>query len=148
MTPSSEIALISDRDGVYLAEFLLNESYQVHGIKRRPSFFNTDRMVSSTRIRTRPAASSFCTTATPAGAPKAAWVKLVRTYTNVIDAARRGQGMIMTSCRPLFMPIRIDVVSCGTDRGPLDIKAGIAAAMLWYVRLLGVQTLSAEPACA
>lgn len=35
---------IAGQDGSYLAEFLLNKGYQVHGIKRRASFFNTQRI--------------------------------------------------------------------------------------------------------
>ena len=35
---------ITGQDGSYLAEFLLNKGYQVHGIKRRTSLFNTDRI--------------------------------------------------------------------------------------------------------
>jgi len=35
---------ITGQDGAYLAEFLLNKGYQVHGIKRRSSSFNTDRI--------------------------------------------------------------------------------------------------------
>ena len=35
---------ITGQDGSYLAEFLLNKNYIVHGIKRRASSFNTDRI--------------------------------------------------------------------------------------------------------
>ncbi|MBU0487955.1 MAG: GDP-mannose 4,6-dehydratase, partial [Bacteroidetes bacterium] len=35
---------ITGQDGAYLAEFLLKEGYVVHGIKRRASLFNTDRI--------------------------------------------------------------------------------------------------------
>ena len=35
---------ITGQDGSYLAEFLLNKGYEVHGIKRRTSLFNTDRI--------------------------------------------------------------------------------------------------------
>ena len=35
---------ITGQDGSYLAEFLLNKGYQVHGIKRRSSSFNTARI--------------------------------------------------------------------------------------------------------
>ena len=35
---------ITGQDGAYLAEFLLQKGYQVHGIKRRSSSFNTDRI--------------------------------------------------------------------------------------------------------
>lgn len=42
-----KIALITGvtgQDGAYLAEFLLGKGYEVHGIKRRSSLFNTDRI--------------------------------------------------------------------------------------------------------
>src|SRR3954466_7878294 len=35
---------ITGQDGAYLAEFLLAQGYEVHGIKRRASLFNTDRI--------------------------------------------------------------------------------------------------------
>jgi GDPmannose 4,6-dehydratase len=35
---------ITGQDGAYLAEFLLKKGYTVHGIKRRSSLFNTDRI--------------------------------------------------------------------------------------------------------
>lgn len=35
---------ITGQDGAYLAEFLLEKGYRVHGIKRRASLFNTDRI--------------------------------------------------------------------------------------------------------
>jgi GDPmannose 4,6-dehydratase len=35
---------ITGQDGSYLAEFLLDKSYEVHGIKRRSSLINTDRI--------------------------------------------------------------------------------------------------------
>ncbi len=44
---SGKIALITGitgQDGSYLAEFLLKKGYKVHGIKRRSSLFNTDRI--------------------------------------------------------------------------------------------------------
>lgn len=43
----NKIALITGvtgQDGAYLAEFLLDKGYEVHGIKRRTSLFNTDRI--------------------------------------------------------------------------------------------------------
>ncbi len=43
----NKIALITGvtgQDGSYLAEFLLNKGYTVHGVKRRSSMFNTDRI--------------------------------------------------------------------------------------------------------
>ena len=47
MTKNIKIALITGitgQDGAYLAEFLLKKGYQVHGIKRRSSSFNTERI--------------------------------------------------------------------------------------------------------
>ena len=47
MTTMSKTALITGvtgQDGSYLAEFLLAKGYNVHGIKRRSSSFNTDRI--------------------------------------------------------------------------------------------------------
>jgi len=44
---SNKVALITGvtgQDGSYLAEFLLDKGYEVHGIKRRASSFNTDRI--------------------------------------------------------------------------------------------------------
>ena len=35
---------VTGQDGAYLAEFLLTMGYEVHGIKRRASSFNTDRI--------------------------------------------------------------------------------------------------------
>lgn len=35
---------ITGQDGAYLAEFLLEKGYEVHGIRRRASLFNTDRI--------------------------------------------------------------------------------------------------------
>jgi len=35
---------VTGQDGAYLAEFLLNKGYEVHGIKRRASLLNTDRI--------------------------------------------------------------------------------------------------------
>jgi GDPmannose 4,6-dehydratase len=47
MTTNHKVALITGvtgQDGSYLAEFLLEKGYVVHGIKRRASSFNTDRI--------------------------------------------------------------------------------------------------------
>ncbi|QXZ80904.1 GDP-mannose 4,6-dehydratase [Rhizobium sp. L51/94] len=47
MSDTQKIALITGitgQDGSYLAELLLEKGYQVHGIKRRASLFNTDRI--------------------------------------------------------------------------------------------------------
>ena len=35
---------ITGQDGAYLAEFLLKKGYEVHGVKRRSSSFNTERI--------------------------------------------------------------------------------------------------------
>ncbi|MFL2821085.1 MAG: GDP-mannose 4,6-dehydratase [Candidatus Puniceispirillales bacterium] len=47
MNNNKKIALITGitgQDGAYLAEFLLKKDYEVHGIKRRSSLINTDRV--------------------------------------------------------------------------------------------------------
>jgi GDPmannose 4,6-dehydratase len=44
MTKKALITGITGQDGAYLAEFLLKKRYEVHGIKRRTSLFNTDRI--------------------------------------------------------------------------------------------------------
>lgn len=47
MTNTPKIALITGvtgQDGAYLSEFLLKKGYIVHGLKRRSSLFNTDRI--------------------------------------------------------------------------------------------------------
>ena len=44
MTKKALITGITGQDGAYLAEFLLDKGYEVHGIKRRTSLFNTDRI--------------------------------------------------------------------------------------------------------
>ena len=41
---SALITGVTGQDGAYLAEFLLNKGYVVHGIKRRSSLFNTQRV--------------------------------------------------------------------------------------------------------
>ncbi|MBQ5453781.1 MAG: GDP-mannose 4,6-dehydratase, partial [Bacteroidales bacterium] len=35
---------VTGQDGAYLAEFLIKKGYMVHGVKRRSSLFNTDRI--------------------------------------------------------------------------------------------------------
>lgn len=42
--PVALISGITGQDGSYLAEFLLDKGYEVHGIKRRGSLFNTQRV--------------------------------------------------------------------------------------------------------
>ena len=44
MTKKALITGVTGQDGAYLAEFLLKKGYEVHGIKRRSSLFNTDRI--------------------------------------------------------------------------------------------------------
>ena len=47
MSTKNKVALITGitgQDGSYLAEFLLKKNYKVHGIKRRSSSFNTQRI--------------------------------------------------------------------------------------------------------
>ena len=44
MNKTALITGITGQDGAYLAEFLLKKGYVVHGIKRRASSFNTDRI--------------------------------------------------------------------------------------------------------
>lgn len=44
MTKTALITGITGQDGAYLADFLLKKGYTVHGIKRRASLFNTDRI--------------------------------------------------------------------------------------------------------
>lgn len=47
MNPQNKVAFvtgITGQDGAYLAEFLLKKGYTVHGLKRRTSLFNTDRI--------------------------------------------------------------------------------------------------------
>jgi GDPmannose 4,6-dehydratase len=43
----SKVALVTGvtgQDGAYLSDLLLKKGYEVHGIKRRSSLFNTDRI--------------------------------------------------------------------------------------------------------
>ena len=42
--PQALITGVTGQDGAYLSEFLLNKGYEVHGIKRRSSLFNTQRV--------------------------------------------------------------------------------------------------------
>ena len=44
MKKKALITGITGQDGAYLAELLLEKGYEVHGIKRRASQFNTDRI--------------------------------------------------------------------------------------------------------
>ena len=44
MSKTALITGVTGQDGAYLSEFLLKKGYTVHGIKRRSSLFNTDRI--------------------------------------------------------------------------------------------------------
>lgn len=44
MSHKALITGVTGQDGAYLVEFLLDKGYEVHGIKRRSSLFNTDRI--------------------------------------------------------------------------------------------------------
>ncbi len=44
MLKKALITGVTGQDGAYLAEFLLKKGYEVHGLKRRTSLFNTDRI--------------------------------------------------------------------------------------------------------
>ncbi|MEN8126104.1 MAG: GDP-mannose 4,6-dehydratase, partial [Bacteroidota bacterium] len=44
MQKTALITGVTGQDGAYLSEFLLKKGYKVHGIKRRASLFNTDRI--------------------------------------------------------------------------------------------------------
>src|SRR6478736_6967505 len=44
MAKKALITGVTGQDGAYLAELLLEKGYEVHGIKRRSSSFNTDRI--------------------------------------------------------------------------------------------------------
>lgn len=63
----SKVALITGvtgQDGSYLAEFLLEKGYEVHGIKRRASSFNTERVDIFIRARTAATRNFICIMAT------------------------------------------------------------------------------------
>ena len=55
---------VTGQDGAYLAEFLLKKGYEVHGIKRRTSLFNTDRIDHLYEDPHEHGAASSCITAT------------------------------------------------------------------------------------
>ena len=44
MSKTALITGITGQDGAYLAEYLIKKGYIVHGIKRRSSLLNTDRI--------------------------------------------------------------------------------------------------------
>jgi len=47
MNKKALITGITGQDGSFLAEFLLEKGYEVHGLMRRSSSFNTGRIVTS-----------------------------------------------------------------------------------------------------
>ena len=52
---------VTGQDGAYLSEFLLKKGYIVHGLKRRSSLFNTDRIDHfCTKTRMKPTVILFC----------------------------------------------------------------------------------------
>ena len=44
MSKTALVTGVTDQDGAYLSELLLAKGYNVHGLKRRSSLFNTDRI--------------------------------------------------------------------------------------------------------
>ena len=64
---SKRVALITGitgQDGSYLAELLLSKGYEVHGVKRRSSSFNTERVDHLYRDPHLPDTRFLCTTVT------------------------------------------------------------------------------------
>ena len=55
---------VTGQDGAYLAELLLGKGYVVHGVKRRSSSFNTERVDHLYRDPHEGKCASSCTTAT------------------------------------------------------------------------------------
>jgi GDPmannose 4,6-dehydratase len=55
---------VTGQDGAYLTELLLAKGYIVHGVKRRASLINTQRVDHLTSIRTTPTCAFSCITAT------------------------------------------------------------------------------------
>lgn len=66
MTETKRVLLtgITGQDGSYLAELLLEKGYQVHGILRRTSTFNSDRIEHIYADLTSQRHGCFCTTVT------------------------------------------------------------------------------------
>ena len=54
---------VTGQDGAYLAELLLSKGYEVHGIKRRTSLFNTIASITFMKTRISLAATSCFTMA-------------------------------------------------------------------------------------
>jgi len=59
MTKRALITGITGQDGAFLAELLLEKGYEVHGIKRRASSFNTDRIDHLYEDRNKPGARMY-----------------------------------------------------------------------------------------
>jgi GDPmannose 4,6-dehydratase len=68
-TKRALITGITGQDGSYLSELLLEKGYEVHGIIRRTSTFNTDRIDHIYEDPHQVGAGSFYTTATSPMAP-------------------------------------------------------------------------------
>ena len=64
MTKKALITGITGQDGSYLAELLLDKGYEVHGLIRRSSTFNTDRIDHLYQDPHAPRRDCSCTTAT------------------------------------------------------------------------------------
>lgn len=69
-TKRALISGVTGQDGSYLAELLLAKGYEVHGLIRRSSSFNTGRIEHIYRGRTSRVRASNCTTATCATATR------------------------------------------------------------------------------
>jgi NAD(P)-dependent dehydrogenase (short-subunit alcohol dehydrogenase family) len=65
---------VTGQDGAYLSELLLSKGYEVHGVKRRSSLFNTDRIDHLYHDMHEKGRPSSCTTATsPTVSTACAW---------------------------------------------------------------------------
>jgi GDP-D-mannose dehydratase len=62
MSKTALITGITGQDGSYLAELLLSKGYEVHGIKRRSSSFNTSALTISFKIRINQTRNLHCIT--------------------------------------------------------------------------------------
>ena len=62
MKKKALITGVTGQDGSYLAEFLLEKGYEVHGIKRRASSLNTERIDHIYEDLIRIIVTSFCIT--------------------------------------------------------------------------------------
>ena len=55
---------VTGQDGAYLSELLLSKGYEVHGLKKRSSLFNTARVDHLYQDPHEPNTRFFCTTGT------------------------------------------------------------------------------------